>query len=220
MKIISLILLYEWENNNSFSKSKPKILEDKEKKFEIDNKEKKNEEDIENKDKNIDEKKDKNVIKNDTNFEGFGPFELKIIDSNDEKELFFRHPGTFHKNQKVLIEPSYLILCDSELLINLDKYSHKEYGFIQKAAFKNDENLYLYNFAGKNFRICYENLSNSSFIYLNENSFLSQIDIIKDENDFDLKLIEKREDIKGNYFLRNEDILFILSENKISIYHF
>ena len=208
------------KNNNSFSKSKHNILEDKADKFDKDNKENKNEEDIENKDKNIDEQIDKNVIKNDKNFGGFGPFGLKIIDNDNEKEIFFRCPGTFHKNQKVLIEPSYLILGDSEILVNLDKYGYEIYGFIQKAAFKNDENLYLYNFEGKNFRICYENLSNSSFIYLNDNSFLSQIDIIKNENYFDLKLNEKREDIKGNYFLRNEDILFILSKNKISIYHF
>ena len=146
----------------------------------------------------------------------FGPFGLNV-----DNKFLFRCPGTFHKNQKVIIEPSYLILGDSELLINLDKYDYKEdYGFIQKAAFKNNDNLYYYNIAGEDFRICYENLSNSSFIYLNDNSFLSQIDIIKNESDFDLKLIEKREDIKGNYFLRNEDILFILSKNKISIYHF
>ena len=149
------------------------------------------------------------------------PFRLKKFDSDDKNEIFFMCPGTFHKNQKVLIEPSYLILGDSEILIDLDKYGHqKSYGFIQMAAFNNDDNLYLYNCAGKNFRISYENLSNSSFIYLNDNSFLSQIDIIKNENDFNLKLIEKREDIKGNYFLRKEDVLFILSKNKIIIYHF
>jgi len=201
------------KNNNSFSQSKHNKLEDKEEKFDKDDKENKNEEDIENKDKNKDEQKDKNIINSAPNF---GPFGLNV-----DNKFLFRCPGTFHKNQKVIIEPSYLILGDSELLINLDNYNHKEdYGFIQKAAFKNNDNLYYYNIAGEDFRICYENLSNSSFIYLNDNSFLSQIDIIKNESDFDLKLIEKREDIKGNYFLRNEDILFILSKNKISIYHF
>ena len=163
-----------------------------------------------------DNKKEKDI-------EGFfGPYSLKIIDSDDENEIFFRCPGTFHKNQKVFIEPSYLILGDSELLIDLNSKYRKEenYGFIQMAAFKNNDNLYLYNFPGENFRITYENLSNSSFIYLKDNSFLSQIDIMKNENDFNLNLIEKREDIEGNYFLRKEDILFIISKNKIIIYHF
>ena len=141
--------------------------------------------------------------------------------SNNVVEGLTMFPGTFHKNQKILIEPSYLIIGDSELLIYFGEYTRKiDESFIQKAFFKNDN---FYNFGGREHRISYENLSNLSFIYLSDNSFLSQINIIKNDKnkeDFDLKLIEKREDIKGSFFLRKEDVLFILFDNKIKIYHF
>ena len=93
---------------------------------------------------------------------------------------------------------------------------------IQKKAFKNDIKEYD-NYTldyDKVCKTCYENLSDSTFIYLSYNNCLNQIEIIKNEMDFDLTIMEKREDITGSFFLRKGDILFILSDNMINIYHF
>ena len=126
--------------------------------------------------------------------------------------------GSFHKNQKVFIEPSFLILGDEEHLFYLgENIKEIDKKFIHKKAFKNND---FYNLNGYEFKISYENLSNSSFIYLSNNSFLSQINIIKNEKDFDLNVIEERTDIKGSFFIRKGDILYVLLDNKINIYHF
>ena len=98
-----------------------------------------------------------------------------------------------------------------------------EYNIIQKKAFKdNSEKIqreFPYNY-DNDVAICYENLSESSFIYLNSGSYLSQINIIKNDNNFDLNIVGRREDIKGNYFIRKDDILFILSGDTIKIFSF
>ena len=128
-------------------------------------------------------------------------------------------PGTFHKNQKVFVKPFYLILGNSELLLFLKNgFGSRKIDdrFIQKKAFGNKN---YFNFNG-NIRVSYENLSSSSFIYLSDETFLSQINIIENEQLLDLQLVAQRKDIKGNFFLRNGDILYILSKNRIEIYHF
>ena len=140
-------------------------------------------------------------------------------EKNEENELSMI-PGTFHKNQKVFIKPYYLILGNSELLILL-KNGIKEIdeSVIQKNVFENKEASRHDNFNGQ-IRVNYENLSSSSFIYLSEKTFLSQINIIENEQSFDLQIAAQREDIKGNFFIRNGDILFILSKDRINVYHF
>ena len=151
---------------------------------------------------------------------------LYKISQNDNNENikggWFDGLGYFHKNQKVFIEPSYLIIGDSEILFNLDNLNI-EYNIIQKKAFKdNSEKIqreFPYNY-DNDVAICYENLSESSFIYLNSGSYLSQINIIKNDNNFDLNIVGRREDIKGNYFIRKDDILFILSGDTIKIFSF
>lgn len=128
-------------------------------------------------------------------------------------------PGTFHKNQKVFVKPFYLILGNSELLLFLKNgFGSRKIDdrFIQKKAFGNKN---YFNFNG-NIRVSYENLSSSSFIYLSDETFLSQINIKENEQLLDLQLVAQRKDIKGNFFLRNGDILYILSKNRIEIYHF
>ena len=128
-------------------------------------------------------------------------------------------PGTFHKNQKVFVKPFYLILGNSELLLFLKNgFGSRKIDdrFIQKKAFGNKN---YFNFNG-NISVSYENLSSSSFIYLSDETFLSQINIIENEQLLDLQLVAQRKDIKGNFFLRNGDILYILSKNRIEIYHF
>lgn len=144
----------------------------------------------------------------------------EIQNEKIEKNELIRFPGTFHKNQKVFIKPYYLILGNSELLIQL-KNGIKEIdeSVIQKKAFGDKEASRYDNFNGKT-RINYENLSSSSFIYLSEKTFLSQINIIENEQSFDLQIAAQREDIKGNFFIRNGDILFILSKDRINVYHF
>ena len=139
----------------------------------------------------------------------------KINKLNDEKKDGFCFPGLFHKNQKVFISPSHLILGDYESLISLEKYVHKiDDEIIQKIAFnKKDNSIHTDYFDRKN-NVNYENLSNSSFIYLRGDTFLSQINII------DFSVNARREDIRGNFFIRKEELLFILSGNKINVYHF
>ena len=130
--------------------------------------------------------------------------------------------GLFHKNQKVFIDPCYFITGDYEFLFDLNKKEMIDVYTIQKKAFKNDIKEYD-NYTldyDKVCKTCYENLSDSTFIYLSYNNCLNQIEIIKNEMDFDLTIMEKREDITGSFFLRKGDILFILSDNMINIYHF
>ena len=127
----------------------------------------------------------------------------------------------FRRNQKLFIEPSFLILGQEEVLIDLEKLEKKgEYEFdqnnftIQKATFIIEKKEKWYKCQSK----CYENLNDSSFLYLDDNSYLHQI--LFGENKFDFKISEKREDIKGIFFIRKDNLLFILNKKKIDIYHF
>ena len=144
---------------------------------------------------------------------------IKINKLNGEELDHVMKPGLFHKNQKVFIKPSYLILGDSELLISLEEFHFLDDVIIEKKAF-NSKDIHPFDFITKEIRVNYENLSDSSFIYLRDDTFLSQIKIIKNEQSFDFNITGQRKDIKGNFFIRKGELLFILSGNKINIYHF
>ena len=63
---------------------------------------------------------------------------------------------------------------------------------IQKKVFKNEKKHY--NYLAQSY---YQNLPKNSFLYLNENSYLHQINIIETKNNFNFEIIKTREDIKG-----------------------
>ena len=63
---------------------------------------------------------------------------------------------------------------------------------IQKKAFKNE--IKHYNYHAQSY---YQNLTKNSFLYLNEDSYLHQINIIETKNNFNFEIIKTREDIKG-----------------------
>lgn len=84
----------------------------------------------------------------------------------------------------------------------------------RKQAFKKEKGEEWYHCKNKS----YENLTDSSFLYLDDESYLYQISL--GDNKFDFKVSEKREDIKGNFFIRKDNLLFVLNKKKILIYHF
>ena len=139
--------------------------------------------------------------------------------SINRSDFRFAAGGNFKRNQKLFIEPSFLILGDLEVLINLEKLKKKDFKYkpneytIRKATFMKvkEERPKIKN-------ICYENLNDSSFLYLDEGSYLYQI--LFGEKKFDFKISEKREDIRGFFFIRKDNLLFILNKKKINIYHF
>ena len=55
---------------------------------------------------------------------------------------------------------------------------------------------------------------------MNTKSCLHQIEIIEGKYCFDLEIINKRDDIKGEFFIREDKKLFILNGNKIFVYNF
>jgi hypothetical protein len=127
----------------------------------------------------------------------------------------------FYKNQKLFIEPSFLILGQDEVLIDLEKLEKGEYFefeqnefTIQKGTSIKEKEEEWHKCKNK----CYENLNDSSFLYLDDESYLYQI--LFGKNKFDFKVSEKREDIRGLFFIRKDNLLFILNKKKINIYHF
>ena len=151
-------------------------------------------------------------------------FIFLISEKNNEKKRFITpyFTNSLTRNQKLLIEPSYVILGQDEFLFDLNEKEDiymihsKEDHIIQKNAFRKGEDSFKYY---TNF---YQSLSKNSFIYLNtySNSYLYQIDIIKKESSLDFEINSTREDIKGQFFILEGKILFVLNGNKIFIYHF
>ena len=109
--------------------------------------------------------------------------------------------GHLHRNQKILIEPSFLIIGDNENLFNLD-LEEKNYSplnlicteVFQNSVFKGNENVYC-----RDKKKAYENLTNSSFIYLSEDTYLYQI-ISGEKNVYlILKLVKKEKILRENF---------------------
>lgn len=148
-----------------------------------------------------------------------------IAEKNNEIKEYITSYFTMSltRNQKLFIEPSYVILGEDEILFDLNEnvgeYSHiinKDKKVIQKKAFNKTEKDFEY-LDNSNF---YQKLNKNSFIHLNKNSYLNQIEIIENESSFDFKIIKKREDIKGQFFILEGKKLFVLNENKIFVYQF
>ena len=134
--------------------------------------------------------------------------------NSDEEYL-----GYLHEKQILFLEPSYIVIGDEETLLDLANSDNPliERNIFRNKAFKNEEEKEIYkdSFYSLN---RYENLTNTSFLFLGK--FLIELKINSSNNNLDFEIFEKRKDITGQYFLRNDDILFILKENEILIYHF
>ena len=57
-------------------------------------------------------------------------------------------------------------------------------------------------------------------MYLNEDSYLHQINIIETKNNFNFEIFKTREDIKGEFFLYQNKKIFVLDNNNILVYEF
>ena len=127
--------------------------------------------------------------------------------------------GYLQRKQILFIEPSYIIIGDNEALLDLSNYDNPliETFIFKNKAFKNENKEEIYNglYEGNNI---YESLTNDSVLFLGK--YLIELKIINYNNNFNSKIFAKRRDITGQYFLRNEDVLFMLKENEILIYHF
>ncbi len=119
------------------------------------------------------------------------------------------------RNQKLLIEPSYVILGQNEFLFDLSKNSSDYMNYpeddfvIQKRAFKRKE---------KSNRSFYQNLNKDSFLYMEEDSYLYQIKISTVKRGFNFEIVQTRDDIKGKYFLYHNEKIFVLNEKNICVY--
>lgn len=116
----------------------------------------------------------------------------------------------------MFIEPSYIAFGNRLALIDLNK--------VKEEIEKNNENILLYSLLmnrGKFFFLSqYQNLDRELIIYINKDSILKQgRAFIKDET-LDIELLKKRKDIKIDYFIRKDDLLFILFSGNISIFQF
>ena len=136
--------------------------------------------------------------------------------------------GYFYRNQMVTFEPSYIIIGNEEILLDLKKIKEikdeKEEFFssgisslsLKKNAIIEEEGYY------NNMRqqSCYQNLNENSFIYLNFLSHLKQFNVKASQSDFEIKLFKEREDISGQFFIKKDDLLFVLKGKDLLIYQF
>ena len=127
------------------------------------------------------------------------------------------HDGYFNfsKNQILFIEPSYIAFGNRLALIDLNK--------VKEEIEENNANISLYSLLMKE-EVCflsqYQNLDRELIIYINKDSILKQgRAFIKDET-LDIELLKERKDIKIDYFIRKDDLLFILFSGNISIFQF
>ena len=115
----------------------------------------------------------------------------------------------------MFIEPSYIAFGNRLALIDLNK--------VKEEIEENNANISLYSLLMKE-EVCflsqYQNLDRELIIYINKDSILKQgRAFIKDET-LDIELLKERKDIKIDYFIRKDDLLFILFSGNISIFQF
>ena len=137
--------------------------------------------------------------------------------------------GYFYRNQMVTFEPSYIIIGNEEILLDLKKIKEikdeKEEKFfssgISSLSLKKnaiiEEIGYYDNMRQKS---CYQNLNENSFIYLNFSSHLKQFNVKASKSDFEIQLFKEREDINGHFFIKKDDLLFVLKGKDLLIYQF
>ena len=144
-------------------------------------------------------------------------------EKNNEKKSFITRyfNNSLTRNQKLFIEPSYVILGQDEFLFDLNEkediyMTNSKDHIIQKNIFRKVDDFFEYD------TTFYQSLSKNSFIYFNtnSNSYLYQIDVIKKESSLGFEVNSTREDIKGQFFILEGKKLFVLNGNKIFIYHF
>ena len=137
--------------------------------------------------------------------------------------------GYFYRNQMVTFGPSYIIIGNEEILLDLKKLKEikdeKEEEFfssgISSLSLKTNaiiEEKDFYNNMRQ--QSCYQNLNEKSFIYLNFSSHLKQFNVKASKSDFEIQLFKEREDINGQFFIKKDDLLFVLKGKDLLIYQF
>ena len=136
--------------------------------------------------------------------------------------------GYFYRNQMVTFGPSYIIIGNEEILLDLKKLKEikdeKEEEFFSSGtslSLKTNaiiEGKYFYNNMRQ--QSCYQNLNEKSFIYLNFSSHLKQFNVKASKSDFEIQLFKEREDINGQFFIKKDDLLFVLKGKDLLIYQF
>ena len=116
--------------------------------------------------------------------------------------------GWFYRNQILFIEPSYIILGNEQIILNLN--NEEEDKKIEGIPFTDENKEMDYQRQS-----CYKNLNKNSFICLD--NYLKQFNII---NENKVKLFGIREDIKGQFFEIKDKLLFILNKKQLLIYEF
>ena len=136
--------------------------------------------------------------------------------------------GFFYRNQIVIFEPSYIIIGNEEILLDLkktedEKKEEKTFAGISSLSLKKNsiiEEKKDYFYGMKIQQSCYQNLNENSFIYLNISSHLKQFNVKASKSDFKTTLFKEREDIKGNFFIKKDDLLFVLKGKDLLVYQF
>ena len=127
----------------------------------------------------------------------------------------------------VIFEPSYIIIGNNEILLDLKKIEDEKKGektftgisslSLKKNAIIEEKDNYFYNMTQQS---CYQNLNENSFIYLNFSSHLKQFNVKASKSDFKITLFKEREDIKGHFFIKKDDLLFVLKDKDLLVYQF
>ena len=138
--------------------------------------------------------------------------------------------GYFYRNQMVTFGPSYIIIGNEEILLDLKKLKEikdeKEEEFfssgISSLSLKKNSIIEVKDYYNDIMRqqSCYQNLNENSFIYLNFLSHLKQFNVKASQSDFEIKLFKEREDINGQFFIKKDDLLFVLKGKDLLIYQF
>ena len=122
----------------------------------------------------------------------------------------------YSKNQIMFIEPSYIAFGDRLALIDLNK--------VKEEIEENNINIFLYSLLKKEEKLFffsqYQNLDRELIIYIKEDSILKQGRAFIKNETLDIELLKERKDIKIDYFIRKDDLLFILFSGNISIFQF
>ena len=115
----------------------------------------------------------------------------------------------------MFIEPSYIVFGNRLAFIELNK--------VKEDIEENDNYITLYSLLMKEpiyYFSQYHNLDRELIIYINKGSILKQDrESIKDET-LNIELLKERKDIKVDYFIRKDDLLFILFSGNLFIFQF
>lgn len=138
------------------------------------------------------------------------------------------HYFAFDKNQIMFFEPSFVVFGDKLFIINLNKIKKDEDE--DEKMEPNEDGPYIYSLMSKKGNYLdfdfplklfqYQNLDKKSIIYIKGDSILGQSNACIKDGSLNLKLSKERNDIKVDYFIRKDDLLFVLFSGDLFIYQF